>query len=65
MAVPPQKLPGKPPHNPSAGGFLIAGGAILGACLGFLIEEATRGFLVGSAAGAGLAIAIWLIDRRK
>lgn len=61
MAVSPRKTP----HNPSAGGFLIAGGAILGACLGFLFEEATRGFLVGVVAGAGLAIAIWLNDRRK
>ena len=48
-----------------AGGFLIAMGALLGAGLGFTVQEATRGFLIGAAAGGGMAIAIWLIDRRR
>lgn len=65
MDSPPRKSPPGSTRNSMAGGFLIAAGAMLGACLGFLIEEATRGFLVGSAAGAGMAIAIWLIDRRR
>jgi uncharacterized membrane protein len=60
MAPPP-----KSSRSTNAGGVLIAAGAILGAGLGFFFQEATRGFLVGAAAGAGMAIAIWLIDRQR
>ncbi|MEG3088758.1 hypothetical protein [Sphingomonas sp. PB4P5] len=52
-------------RNSMAGGFLIAVGAMLGAGLGSFLEQATLGFLIGAAAGAGMAIAIWLIDRRR
>ncbi|MFC3581525.1 hypothetical protein [Sphingomonas hylomeconis] len=61
MASPPEHSP----RSSMAGGFLIAVGAMLGAGIGFLFQEATRGFLLGAAAGAGMAIAIWLIDRRR
>ena len=61
MASPPRK----PARNTTAGGFLIASGAMLGALLGATIGEATRGFLLGTAAGAAVAVAIWLIDRRR
>ena len=61
----PKNSPRIPPRPSMAGGFLIAAGAMLGAGGGFFIQEATRGFLIGSAAGAGMAIAIWLIDRRR
>jgi hypothetical protein len=61
MASPPHKSA----RNSSAGGFLIAAGAILGAGLGSLVQQATLGFLVGAAAGCGMAIAVWLIDRRR
>jgi len=61
MASPPSKSS----RNSNAGGVLIAAGSILGAGLGFLVQEATRGFLIGAAAGAGMAIAVWLIDRRR
>ena len=53
----------RPPS--AAGGALIALGAILGAALGFLTGEATPGFLIGLAAGAALAVAIWLRDRAR
>ena len=57
--------PNTPPKNAMAGGFLIAAGATLGAIIGFFFEEATRGLLVGAASGVGMAIAIWVIDRRR
>ncbi|KQS02374.1 hypothetical protein ASG11_13145 [Sphingomonas sp. Leaf357] len=53
------------PPNHQAGGFLIAVGAMLGAGIGFLYGQATPGFLIGSGAGIALAVAIWLIDRRR
>jgi len=40
-------------------------GAMLGACVGFLFGQATPGFLIGSATGIALAVAIWLRDSRR
>ena len=51
--------------NSQAGGFLIAIGALLGASIGFLIGQATPGFLIGSGSGIALAVAVWLVDRRR
>ncbi|MEN2785506.1 hypothetical protein ACFOKI_12180 [Sphingomonas qilianensis] len=51
--------------NSMAGGFLIAAGAILGAGVGVFVQQPTAGLLIGAATGAGMAIAIWLIDRRR
>ncbi|QQV78565.1 hypothetical protein H5J25_08085 [Sphingomonas aliaeris] len=56
----PNRTPGS-----QAGGFLIAVGALLGACIGFLIGQATPGFLIGSGTGIALAVVIWLRDRRR
>jgi hypothetical protein len=50
--------------TPAAGGFLIAIGSIAGAITGLFLGEPTKGFLIGLGAGVGMAIAIWLIDRR-
>lgn len=68
----PTPSPSRPPNNPrngpknsQAGGFLIAMGAMLGACVGFLFGQATPGFLIGSATGIALAVAIWLRDSRR
>jgi hypothetical protein len=52
-------------RSSQAGGFLIAIGALGGAAIGFALGQATPGFLIGSASGIGIAIAIWLIDRRR
>lgn len=46
------------------GGILIALGPIIGAAAGFLVGEATPGFLIGLAAGIALAIAAWARGRR-
>ena len=48
-----------------AGGALIALGAIGGAAAGFLMGEATPGFLFGAGAGIALAVLIWVVDRRR
>lgn len=56
----PNRTPGS-----QAGGFLIALGALLGASIGFLVGQATPGFLIGSATGIALAVVIWLRDRRR
>lgn len=58
MATPPSR-------SPVAGGALIALGAVGGALVGFIIRQPTEAFLVGTAAGIGMAVAIWLIDRRR
>lgn len=50
---------------PAAGGVLIAIGAIVGAVGGLFLGEPSKGFLLGIGAGIGMAIAIWLIDRRR
>lgn len=54
-----------PPSNSQAGGFIIAIGAIIGAFGGAFFGESTRGFFAGTAAGIGIALIIWLIDRRR
>jgi hypothetical protein len=53
------------PRSSQAGGFLIAIGALGGAAVGFAFGQATPGFLIGAAGGIGMAVAIWLIDRRR
>lgn len=50
---------------PAAGGVLIALGAMAGAVIGLFLGEPTKGFLLGIGAGIGMAIAIWLLDRRR
>ena len=55
----------KPPaRNPVAGGALIAIGAMAGAVIGLFRGQVTAGFLIGIGAGAAMALAIWLLDRR-
>jgi len=53
-----------PSRSPAAGGALIAFGAMGGAAVGFVLGEATPGFLIGTAIGIGLAVAIWLLNIR-
>ncbi len=45
--------------SPSAGGALIALGALGGAAIGFAAGQATIGFLVGIALGIGASVLIW------
>ena len=52
------------PRPNAAGGALIALGMIGGAAIGFAVGQATPGFLIGTAVGVGVAIIVWLRDRR-
>ncbi len=54
----------KSPRNPVAGGALLALGAMGGAVIGLYKGQVTAGFLIGLGAGAAIALAIWLLDRR-
>jgi hypothetical protein len=51
------------PRNPSAGGFPIAMGAILGTVGGLIAGQPSLGFLTGLALGGAIALAIWLRER--
>lgn len=54
-----------PRKRPSAaGGALIALGALAGFVIGYVERQPVAGLVIGVAAGAALAIAIWLRDRR-
>ncbi|MGH6615434.1 hypothetical protein [Sphingomonas sp.] len=52
-------------RSPAGGGFLIALGAVLGAIIGLFLQQPTAGFLIGSGGGIAIAVAIWLLDRRR
>lgn len=56
----------KPPtRTPLAGGFLIACGAMGGAIIGQLLYEPIPGFLIGTAAGVGISVAMWFFNVRS
>lgn len=55
---PPGARPAKTVAN-TAGGFLVALGAMIGAAIGFFVGEATPGFLIGLAVGAVGAALVW------
>ena len=51
--------------SPSAGGALIALGAIAGAAIGFLVGQATPGFLIGIGLGVAASLLIWWRGSRR
>ena len=51
--------------SPSAGGALIALGAIAGAAIGFGFGEATPGFLIGLGLGVVASLGIWWRGARR
>lgn len=53
------------PSPPAAGGALIALGALGGAGVGFLLGEATPGFLIGIALGIAASLLIWMGGRGR
>jgi hypothetical protein len=62
------------PHNSSdyrhpskgmAGGFFIFIGLIFGSILGIIFDQPSMGMVGGMTTGAIIALAIWLIDRRR
>jgi hypothetical protein len=50
-------------RSPTAGGFPIAAGAILGTIGGLVARQPTIGFLAGLGLGVLVAVAIWLKGR--
>ena len=55
----------QPTRSSAAGGFFIAAGALGGTIVGLALRQPSIGFLGGLATGAVIALAIWLIDRRR
>ena len=55
----------KPTPSSAAGGFFIALGALGGTVVGIALRQPSMGFLSGLAIGALIALAVWLIDRRR
>lgn len=52
-------------REPRAGGFLWMAAIVAGTGLGIAAGEPMTGVLAGTAAGAAIAIAVWLLDRRR
>lgn len=52
------------PRSTRAGGCFLTIFILLGFLLGLAIRNPMKGVLIGTAAGAVLATAVWLIDRR-
>ena len=48
-----------------AGGFLWMAAILIGAVWGIVAGDPMKGILIGTAAGAALAIALWLLDRKR
>ncbi|HYC65164.1 MAG TPA: hypothetical protein VEC14_10570, partial [Reyranellaceae bacterium] len=51
--------------SPKAGGFLWMAAIMIGAAAGIATGQPMLGVLAGTAAGAAIAIAVWLADRRR
>jgi len=52
-------------NNTRAGGCLLTICILAGFPLGLSLGDPMKGILIGTATGAALALALWLIDRRK
>ena len=52
-------------RSPTAGGFLILVAILVGFAIGVAIGNPVGGAILGTVAGVTLAIAVWLIDRRR
>ncbi|QDZ06556.1 hypothetical protein FPZ24_02940 [Sphingomonas panacisoli] len=57
----------RPSHSktPAAGGFPIAIGLTVGAVLGMTRGNALLWLLAGGLVGVGIAVVIWLVDRKN
>ena len=52
-------------RSPLAAGFILAISILAGAVGGAIVGQPSIGFLAGVAAGLGIAILFWLIERRR
>jgi hypothetical protein len=48
-----------------AGGIFIALGLLLGAIAGVVMDQPSAGMVIGLGIGAAIALAVWLIDRKR
>jgi hypothetical protein len=53
------------PSKAQAGGFFLFIGLIVGSIIGIIYDQPSMGMVGGFAVGAAIALAIWLLDRRK
>lgn len=53
------------PKTPMAGGCLLSLAIMIGVVVGFTQGQASLGFVIGLGVGLVLAVAIWLVDRRR
>lgn len=52
-------------RTPRAGGFLLVLCIFLGVIVGAWSGEPSIGFLFGAGLGTAIALAVWLLDRRR
>jgi hypothetical protein len=52
-------------RNTTAGGCFLTLCILVGFPLGLAIGNPMKGVLIGTAAGIAVAVALWLIDRRR
>jgi hypothetical protein len=52
-------------RNAQAGGIFLTLGILIGAGTGIAAGDPMKGVLIGTAVGAGAALLLWLIDRRR
>ncbi|UVO54331.1 hypothetical protein [Sphingomonas sp. SUN039] len=55
----------KEPRNPVSGGFAVGLGALVGGLWGVSHGQAILGLAGGIAAGAAIAVLVWLVDRAR
>ena len=48
-----------------AGGCFLTICILAGCAVGIVLGNPMKGILMGTAAGAGLAVLLWLVDRRR
>ena len=52
-------------HTPRAGGCFLVAAILLGFVAGLATRDAMRGVVIGTAVGIVIALAVWLLDRRR
>ena len=52
-------------RSPKAGGFLWMAAILAGSAWGIAAGNPMKGVLAGTLAGAAVAVAVWLLDRRR
>jgi uncharacterized protein YqgC (DUF456 family) len=48
-----------------AGGIFIALGLLIGAIIGVFMDQPSAGAVIGMAIGTVIAVAIWVMDRKR